>query len=500
MEKVNVIAVDLGASSGRVISGQFDGKQIKLKEQYRFSNHPVEINDRLNWDYLKIFQEVKRGLALTMRDLGHLDSLSVDTWGVDYGLLTKEGEVLFAPHCYRDSRTAPYEAEFAERLPAKQLFRMTGNAPDRINTNLQVFADLQRAPFLKRTVDQLLMMPSLIEYFFSGIKQNEFTIASTTGLLDVRTKNWNTKVLNRLEIPAEWFADVVIGGADLGPIRQAISEEIKVSAEMRVISGVGHDTAAALMALPLNEAERKQTAFISCGTWSIVGLQNDQPIISEVAFEMGLTNEGCFDGSNRVLKNITGLWVIQELQKEWTYTGVEISFAKMQDEAAKAYSINSFIDLADVRFAEPGQMEEKIVAFLKENHQTLPKNRGQLIRVVLESLAFSYRQVIEKLEKLTGTSLQKVHMFGGGIQNQLLVQLTADFTQRKVVTGPVEASVLGNVVAQLKVLGKITDPVKLDVLANTVDVQDFNPTEIPGLEQKYAQFMRILAANNTEGK
>lgn len=492
MKTANIIAVDLGASSGRIISGQFDGESIRLKEQFRFSNNPVNINERLYWDYLKIFQEIKYGLSIAMKDLRSIDSMSVDTWGVDYGLLTKRGELLFGPHSYRDTRTAPFEEAMLNLITAKRLFKETGNIPAKINTNLQVYSDVERYPFIRDEVDCLLMMPNLIEYFFSGVKKNEFTIASTTGLLDAKTRQWNKSVLYSLGIPQKWFGDVTNGGVDLGPIQKSISEELQVSSKMRVISGVGHDTAAALLALPLTDGDRLSTAFISCGTWSIAGKQTNNPVISDEAFKMGLTNEGCFDGSNRILQNLTGLWIIQELQKEWSYKGEVVSFGKMQTEAENSKKIKSYIDPNDDSFSEPGRMEEKIYDFLKKTNQKLPDTRGQLIRIVIESLALSYKNIINNLEKVTGEKIDTIHMFGGGIQNGLLVQLTADFTKRNVVTGPIEASVMGNIIAQLQVLGKVAAYNRQKILKNSFEVNYYYPSDSPDLEKKYSQFKNIL--------
>lgn len=492
MDIRNLIAVDLGASSGRLISGQFDGKRVLLKEQFRFSNQPVNVNHHLYWDYLKIFQEIKYGLTIAQRDLKQIDSFSVDTWGVDYGLLSHHDELLFAPHSYRDTRTTEVKEKFYQRVSPVKLFLTTGNQPDLINTNIQLFADIRRYPFLLTEGTTFLMMPNLIGYFFTGVKQSEFTIASTSGLLDAQSRDWNTELLKSLGIPKQWFGDLTVGGDVLGPLQPNIIAELQLDSTIQMINGVGHDTAAALLALPIEEKDRQRAAFISCGTWSIIGRQTTDPVVTMDAADAGLTNEGCFDGTNRLLKNVTGLWIIQELQREWSYKGMMIDFDKMTAEAKAAASINSYIDPNHPLFAEPGRMEEKIKLFLEQTGQQLPKNRGQLVRVVLESLAMVYRKTIHDLQKVTGEPVKVVHIFGGGIQNQLLVQLTADLTQLPVVAGPVETSVLGNIVSQLLVLKQTTPDHVVNIMNHSYAVKTYRPSRVESFENRLKKFEMLL--------
>lgn len=498
MAITNLIAIDLGASSGRLISGQYDGQTVTLKEQFRFSNHPVDINGRLYWDYLKIFQEIKYGLSIAMKDLGHIDGINIDTWGVDYGLLTARGELAFAPHSYRDTRTATVQAEFERRMPLQQLFEQVGNQPDTINTNIQMFADITRYPFLKEEVAHILMMPDLVGYFLTGKMASEFTIASTTGLLDVKTRQWNQTVLDQLGLPRAWFGELVTGGKVLGAIRPEICAELQLNQDATVITGVGHDTAAALLALPIAATERQHAAFISCGTWSIVGRATEAPVVNATAYAAGLTNEGCFDGTNRLLQNTTGLWIIQELQSEWSYQGEMVEFGKMTQEAIDAESIGSYIDPNTAIFATPGQMTAKIKRFLTVTNQTQPQTRGELVRVVLESLALTYRRALEALEQVGGGSISEINMFGGGIQNQLLVSLTADYTGKVVATGPTEASVMGNIVSQLQTLGLLKEAETPAVMAASFDVKRVTPQPVTGLNEIAARFDAIVEAAQTQ--
>lgn len=492
-----VIAVDLGASSGRLTSGVFDGEKITLKEQFRFTNLPVRVADDLYWDHMRILQSIKEGLNAANRDLAHIDSLSVDTWGVDYGLIDQHHQLLMAPHSYRDSRVDQYVAEFYQRIAPFELFQLTGNQPANINSILQLFADLQIRPYLQAEIKHVLFMPSLIEYLLSGKLKNEFTISSSSGLLDTHTREFSAPVLKRLGFKPEWFGSLAKGGQVLGNIRPEIASEMHLLDSIRVVAGAGHDTAAALLALPLDASQRASSAFISCGTWSIVGRQTSAPIVTRAAYEAGLTNEGCFKGGNRILKNITGLWILQELQREWAYQGDKIGFGEMVELAAKADASVSYIDVNASVFSQPTLMEEKIISALKATHQALPKSRAELIRLVIESLAFAYRQVIEELEAVAATPIRRINMFGGGIQNQLLLQLTADFSEREVVAGPVEASVLGNVVSQLQANQWLDDESVATVLQNSYKKHLIQPKHSDNLNQRYLNYQKIIRENLT---
>ncbi|AKP67533.1 rhamnulokinase [Companilactobacillus ginsenosidimutans] len=493
--KHNVIAVDLGASSGRIISSSLENGKLELKEQFRFSNQPINITNSLYWDYLKIFQEIKYGLAIAQRDLEKIDSLSVDTWGVDYGFVGNDGNMLATPHSYRDTRTKKYSDALHEKVSPQEMFEQSGIQPDLINSNYQLFADMNLHPYLKNEVSHIMFMPNLVEYFFSGIESNEYTIASTSGLLDGETRELSTEVLDQLGLKKEWFGEISKGGKVLGKILPEISKEMHLDPDIQVINGIGHDTGAAVYSLPMTGSERKNAAFISCGTWSIVGQQTASPVISSDAFEAGLTNEGCFDGSNRLLKNITGLWIVQELQKEWSFKGEMVEFGEMVKQAENAEHIGSYINPNAACFSEPSDMEERIIEFLKKTNQRLPQSRGELLLIVFESLALSYHQTIIELEKATNESIDTIYMFGGGTKNSLLVQLTADFCQTNVVIGPTEASVLGNVLSQYKTLGLIKDEdERIDILNNSFESKCVTPQKLNSinLDERSRDFEKIL--------
>ncbi|WP_282708461.1 FGGY-family carbohydrate kinase [Ligilactobacillus sp. Marseille-Q7487] len=468
MNITNVIAVDLGASSGRLISGSYDGEKITLAEQFRFSNQPIELLDSLYWDYLQILQKIKEGLVCSERTLGKLTSLSVDTWGVDYGLIGINGNLLQAPYSYRDGRATKYLTEFTKKVSAENLFALTGTQLDAIDSIVQLFADLQLNPHLERQIAHVVFMPNLIKYFLSGNLSSEWTITSTSGLLEQKTRKISSVLCEKLGFNKEWFIDFT-DNQDLGLLRDKIQTDMNLKSELKILNGVGHDTAAALVSLPVKPDEWQKTAFISCGTWSIVGTQTPEAIVSQEAFSAGLTNEGCQGQKNRLLKNITGLWIVQELQREWATKGDKLSFEEMTALAMEASSIQSKIDPNAQIFTDSGNMQERINEYLKFTQQPLPRDKGELLRLVYESLANSYAKAITELEKITGNEIEDVYMFGGGIQNKLLVDLTRKYTKRNVSLGAVEASVLGNIVDQLEILGKITSANKESVLKKTYE-------------------------------
>ncbi|MFD1430361.1 rhamnulokinase [Lacticaseibacillus mingshuiensis] len=450
MNETTLIAVDLGASSGRVISGQLTKTGLTLKEQFRFSNFPVTTGRDLYWDVLKIAQEIKYGLQLTSQDGLVPESLAVDSWGVDFGYLTSRGELLLQPHSYRDERTAYTAGQLNKKLSRWQQFRLSGNQPSPINTSSQLFADRLRYPEMQPLADRVLMIPGLVTFLLSGKGANEYTIASTGGLLTAGTTSISPEISRALAIPDEWLAPISLGGERLGPLVPEIQREIGYDDRMQVVIGAGHDTAAALLALP--SARDEDVAFISCGTWSLIGRQLSKPILTHAAFDAGLTNEGTFSGHTRLLKNLTGLWLIQELQRDWSLAGNMVDFGKMTTLAAASTCTTSFIDPDAPMFASPGHMEAKIRFFLRQTGQALPQTAGDLIRIVLQSLACSYRRTLGALAETTGKPIRRLTMFGGGIQNQLLVQLTADLTGLPIDAGPIEASATGNMISQLMVL------------------------------------------------
>ena len=490
MTLMKLLAIDLGASSGRVMQAIYNGHSIQLSEVHRFKNEPMNVNDGLYWNILHLFGEIKIGIKKASADGIPIRSISVDTWGVDYAYLDQNGDLLYQPHCYRDNRMGQYEETFYKKISKETLFEETGVQPACINTVLQIFADLQEKPHLARVAERVLFMPDLINYLLSGVLSSEYTIASSSGLLNINSQTWSDSVFETLGIPKKWFGEVTQGGKVLRSLSPRITQELKIE-PFDVIAGAGHDTAAAVLAIPY--ASEQPTAFISCGTWSLVGLESQNPVTSQEALAANLTNEGCFDGRYRILKNTTGLWIIQELQRDWRLQGQDISFAEMVTLARNVTNNRSWINPNDAIFAAPGDMEAKVKERCHMTNQPVPQSKGEVVRVVLESLAFAYRQTVEQIESLTGQKIKQIHMVGGGIQNELLCQLTADVSQKPVLTGPIEASALGNILAQLLTLGEIQDrQTAQKLIKDSEKTKQYQPQEGSDLAQSYQEFQASM--------
>ncbi|WP_405115182.1 rhamnulokinase family protein [Paenibacillus sp. FSL K6-1217] len=474
---IRLLAVDLGASSGRVMLGSYRDGKVAVEEIHRFPNGAVEMNGHLHWDVHRLLQEIKHGIAAAAARYGPLHSLSVDTWGVDYGLLDEQGELLYAPHHYRDQRMEDIAPVLEAALPPVDQFNLTGNQSGTINTVYQLFADLHRAPELRATARQLLMMPDLFHYMLSGVAVGEQTIWSTSGLLNPQSTAPSAEVLHRLELPLELLPRLVPAGTVLGELRPALQEELG-SGPLKIIAGASHDTASAVASIPYGDPgpssadpdriagigpALRDAAFISCGTWSLVGLETAEPVLSDAARAGGFTNESCFGGTNRLLKNITGLWLLQETQRSWAEAGEPLSHqeaAELAGQLDRSKACIAMLDPNDPLFSTPGDMPLRIESYCIRTGQPVPQTRAEIIRSILESLARSYADTIRELEVLTGRPVSCIHMVGGGIQNKLLCQLTADATGKDIIAGPAEASAIGNIVVQLTALGAV-DPAEV---------------------------------------
>ncbi|MBY3619886.1 rhamnulokinase [Acinetobacter sp. CUI P1] len=472
-DTMKLLAIDLGASSGRVMLGIYDGDRLQMEEIHRFENTPVQINGHLYWDVLRLFHEMKQGVQKAFRQHGELTSLSVDTWGVDYGFIDKKGMMLYSPHHYRDRRMEAHLLKLEALLSPAEQFRMTGLQPSVINTVYQLFSDFQDNDSLMETADTILMMPDLFHYLFSGIKAAESTIWSTSGLVDAVTGELSSELFSRLGIPSSLVPHQVHPGTIVGSILPVIQEELNIG-PMKVIAGASHDTASAVASIPYTRKD--EAAFLSCGTWSLVGMETPEPVISEKSYEYGFTNERCYGNSNRLLKNTTGLWILQELQRNWAKAGENFSQSEMVELAKTINEAPAIIDPNDQLFSTPGVMMQRIKEYCERTGQQSPNTKAEFIRVILESLAQSYCRTIEEMEEITGKTITIIHMVGGGIQNELLCQLTADATGREVIAGPVEASGIGNIIVQLAALGKLEVSKGKEFVARSFTFKTYQPS------------------------
>lgn len=448
------LAVDLGASSGRVLAGSLDGQTLQLSEAHRFGHAPVSVNGRLYWRTFELWSSILRGLREAHRTFGDdVFSVGVDAWGVDFGLLDRQGELLAAPIAYRDARTqGEFDRAFAV-APREEIFAATGIQFMEINTLYQLRA-MQRlgSPPLDRA-GRLLMIPDLFHWMLTGVPANEQTIASTTQLYNPRTQTWSDDLITRLELPRTLFGPLIAPGTSLGPLLPEVAAETGLKNVQVVVPG-SHDTASAVLAVP---AAGKRWCYISSGTWSLMGIETAASVLTEDACRWNFTNEAGVAGTTRLLKNISGLWLIQECQRAWRAVGHDYDWQHLMHLAEEAKALRSVIDPDDPRLIAPSNMPAKLVALCREAGQPIPATHGAIVRCALESLALKYREVLGKLERLGGGRIEQIHIVGGGSQNELLCQMTADACERPVLAGPMEATAIGNVLMQAIAAGEVAD-------------------------------------------
>jgi rhamnulokinase len=445
-------AVDLGAQSGRVAVGRFDGERLGVTEVHRFANVPVRVRDTLNWDILAVYRDVLDGLRAAGREAGHVDSIAVDSWGVDFALVDAKGRLVQNPVHYRDARRARAMDDALARVPARELYNRTGIQLMPINTVFELAAmATERDPALDGA-KTMLLIPDLIHYWLCGSTTSELTNATTTQCFDPHTGGWAADLLERLDVPTRLLPDVVRPGTRLAPLATEVAEEAGLR-DAEVVAVATHDTGSAVAAIPFRHAD---SVFISVGTWSLVGLEVTKPVITDAAFAANLTNEGGVDGTFRLLRNVTGLWLIHECRRVWAQEGREHSFDQLVALAKDAPALQSFIDPNDSAFGDPGDMPARVRAFCAHTGQPEPADPGAVVRCILESLALKHAQTIDLLASVTGAAPREIHIVGGGARNELLCRWTADAAGLTVLAGPEEATLLGNLVVQAMALGEIS--------------------------------------------
>ncbi len=452
-----VIAVDLGASSGRVIAAQLQADRIKLTDIHRFENAPVPFGSRLHWNLHGLWQQIEHGLAVASKEYGdRISSIGVDTWGVDYVLLDRNQDMVGPAFCYRDSRTLGMMKSAFQKIEQSDIFEQTGVQFMEINTLYQLYSMRVAESPLLDVAEHFLMIPDFIHWLLSGQLVNEYTNASTTQLLQATERQWSSKILDALNIPKHIFKTPIQPGTQLGPLRAQVQDRTGLNRNVLVIAPATHDTGSAVIAVPAEgfASEKPNWCYISSGTWSLMGVELAQPILSAACRELNFTNEGGANGSIRLLKNIAGLWPFQQCRAAWQRQGVKYEWDQLTMLAAKASPLRCLIDLDHPKFVAPASMVDAIVDFCKFTEQPMPSDEGAIARATLESLALRYRSCLGWLEKLLGYRLETIHIVGGGVQNALLCQMTADACQRPVLAGPVEATALGNIVSQLVSVGR----------------------------------------------
>lgn len=487
-KKKRVLAFDFGASSGRAIIGVFDGEKITLEEVHRFSNDPVDVRGTIYWDVLRLFHEIKQGI-IKAKAAGGFDSIGVDTWGVDFGLIDEFGYLLENPVHYRDKRTVGILEEAFKRMPREELYDITGIQFMELNTVFQLLSLKIQRPHLLERADKLLFMPDLFTYMLTGKKVAEYSIATTSQMVDLQTRDWSEPILEKFAIPKRLLCEIVPSGTVAAPLSADICEECGVK-PVPIISVCGHDTQSALTAIPSAE---KDFAFISSGTWSLFGTELDEPIVNEKSIKMNVTNEGGYGNSIGFLKNIIGLWLIQESRRHWNRHGGDYSYADLERLALEAKPFKCFINPDAPEFVPHGNIPERIRTFCKNTDQPVPQSIGEVVRCIYESLAMKYRLTFESLMDCTGKDYPVIHVIGGGTKDTLLCQMTANSCNRKVLAGPVEATVLGNIAVQLLATEAIPSIAKArEIIAHSGGVKEYLPKDTAHWAQAYQRAADII--------
>jgi rhamnulokinase len=483
------LGVDLGAESGRVIAGLWDGAKMKLEELHRFPNGGVAMADSLRWNTLGLWSEIQTGLTAAAKKFGKsIVSVGVDTWGVDFALLSKSGELLGLPFHYRDARTRGILPKAFARVPRVEIFAATGLQFMEINTLFQLLALQANSPELLATADTLLMMPDFLHYCLSGARVSEFTIATTSQCVNPKKRSWDTELLGKFRLPTKIFPEVVQPGTCIGHLRASLAERTGLG-PISVVAPAAHDTGSAVAAVPTTNTGKANWAYLSSGTWSLLGVELAEALLSPRALELDVTNEGGVDGTYRLLKNIMGLWLVQQCRRSFAAKGKEISYEQLAQSASEALAFRSLVDPNDDRFLNPPDMPKAIQDFCRETGQPIPETEGQFARCVFESLALTYANVLQGLEGLTGTKIEMVHVVGGGSRNKVLNQFTANACGRPVVAGPVEATVFGNLLVQARSHGEIKTlaDIRAAVRASS-EVTQFDPENVAAWEAARARF------------
>lgn len=486
--KKRVLAFDFGASSGRAIVGVFDGNKIELREVHRFSNDPVKINGTFYWDVQRLFFEIKQGILKAKED-GGFDSIGIDTWGVDFGLLRKDGTLVENPVHYRDARNDGMVELAKKYMSHEEMYDITGIQFMDFNTIFQLLSLKENRPYILEEADKLLFMPDLLSYMLSGVKSTEYSIATTSQMVDLKTHDWSDKILDTFGIKKDLLTPIVPTGAVIGQLSDDICEELGVP-KADIISVASHDTQSAITAAP---CEYDDFAFISCGTWSLFGTEVKEPILNEASKKLNVTNEGGYDYTIAFLKNICGLWLIQESRRQWIREGKEYSYADLEKMALECAPFKCFIDPDAPEFAPMGNIPKRVQEYCEKTNQYVPQTVGEIMRCIYESLAMKYRYTFDGIKDCTGKNYDRIHVMGGGTKDKLLLSMTAQSCNVDVYGGPIEATALGNIAVQLMSSGAISDIKQArKIIADGENLKLYTPDDRDEWENAYNTFKEII--------
>jgi rhamnulokinase len=483
-------AVDLGAQSGRVAVGRFDGARLGVEEVHRFPNVPVRVRGTLHWDALRLYSDVLDGLRAAARK-AKIDALAVDAWAVDFGLIDRAGRLIQNPVHYRDPRRAAAVEDVFERVPPRELYERTGIQLLPINTIFELAAMAAESDPALATAERMLLVPDIFHYWLCGSRTSEFTNATTTQCFDELAREWVVDLLERLDIPTTILPEVVPAGTRLGPVSVDVARETGLGGAS-VVATATHDTAAAVAAVPLRG---DRSAYVSVGTWSLVGVETREPVITDAAYEANVTNEGGVDGTFRVLRNVTGLWLLHECRRSWSLSGRNYRFEDLVALARSAQPLRSFVDPDDPVFADPGDMPSRIVDYCARTGQPQPQDEGAIVRCIFESLALKHAESVDVIGRVTGRDLDAIHVVGGGANNELLCRWTADAAGRSVLAGPAEATLFGNLLVQAMALGEISSLEECrEIVRRSVTPVVYDPTGSAGWREARERFASLAGA------
>jgi rhamnulokinase len=494
-EGINLLAFDIGASSGRVILGKLKNEKLEIEIIHRFPNKAIKINDSDYWNIFNIYNELKKGIKKCVdKNIVNLKGIGIDTWGVDFVLLDQNNELIGIPHSYRDKRTKNSLNKMFLEVSKEEIFDQTGIQFMEINTLNQLFSMLkQESPQLSIT-RKVLMIPDYLNYLLCGEISTEYSIATTTQLLNANTKKWAFNLVDKFGFKRNWFAKIILPGSILGKLSETISSEVGLITPPNIVAPLCHDTGSAVAAAPVEMEKYKsgEWAYLSSGTWSLLGVELNTPIINKKSLEYNFTNEGGIAGTVRFLKNITGLWIIQECKKMWDIEGHQFTWEFLIQEANKAEPFSCYFNVDDPLFLNPPNMIKAIINYCESTNQSIVNTPGQITRAIFENLAFRYKFVLEKLEELIENKIKILHIIGGGSINNLLNQFTANSTELPVKTGPSEATAIGNILVQALALGFIKNIVELrNTVLNSFKVEQFTPQEIKKWGKAYQEYLKI---------
>ncbi len=489
MAELKMLAIDLGASSGRGIVGSFDGEKLTLRENHRFSNDPMYVNGRFTWDILRIYFEIKNSITKTIIDGDDIASMGIDTWGVDYGMVDKNGRLMANPIHYRDTRTENVTDYVKNFVSPEEIYNVTGIQAIDFNTLNQLAVEKRDNAEGFDRADKILFIPDLLNYFLTGKMATEYTIASTGMILDANSRKISSELISKLGIPESKFAPMVEPGTNLGALLPSITDEVGKN-RIQVYTTASHDTASAVIAVPATD---KDFIYISSGTWSLMGAELDAPLINDATRAANLTNEGGAMGTIRFLKNIMGLWIIQESRRQWKREGKDYSFAQMEAWAKECTPFRSLINVDYKSFGTPGNMPEKIREYCRMTGQPVPESVGEVVRCIYESLALKYRYTVDTIGQLRGKPATMINVVGGGTKDKFLSQMTADACGIPVCAGPEEATAIGNLIMQCIAQGAIKDLAQArEVVANSFEMKHYQPcTEREAWDEAYARFCKL---------